>query len=301
LDGTIGLIFFQFSFAGPKKFGESFRKAIFSMPSRLDQGDTAMKRHMSFFAVACFVLCLVSSASADYQIPMICTDSGFPVTVATLDVVTTPITSPLGIPLEKLEVYIADWLTMSDDKLITSFDAKFSTLNTIAGPQPGKGFALYVGSGGTSTVWQSRTTMLYNPDEDTYGPRPSPQTFMSFTTKIDGASWNRTEAVGTPDPATGYKMYSEFTGAWYSGNSDNWVGVRGYPGNNGRPFVTLYLSPGACFSFIADGAPHGIGTQGGTFGHVRFGTWPEPGTIMMLASGLVCMLGYGWRKRRSKV
>jgi len=240
-------------------------------------------------------MCFASAAWAEtYQVPLICTDTGAPVNVATLDVVKTAYTSPLGVALTKIDVYIADWLTMSDDKLITSCDGKFSTLDTL-NPMPNDGLVMYT----SSTLWMGRTTMLQDPETEEWGPRPAPASYLSFTTKIDNATWERAALAGATSPATGMNMYTNFSGGWYSGSDVDWVGVRTNPAGNGRPFTTAYVTAGGDFTFTCTGAPHGIGTQGGTFGIVKFDTSvPEPGTIMLLATGLMGLLCYAWRKRK---
>lgn len=66
--------------------------------------------------------------------------------------------------------------------------------------------------------------------------------------------------------------------------------------------------PGADFSLTATGVryvqlqnvtPYDTGTGFVGFGEIRFvGTVPEPGTLALVATGVLGMLAYAWRKRR---
>jgi hypothetical protein len=275
--------------ARPMNHWKSFRNTFFECHLGFIKETKIMKRVMSFLAIACIALCFVSAASASTT-PLICTDTGGSVTIGTLEVVRTPYTTSTGVVLDKVEVYIADWLTIDDSKRITSIDGAFAMNN------PAQGFVMYTGSD-PDDLWKFYTNWQPASGGKIKAQDP-PQTCMSFESIIENATWDRGADIGGTAPEDGFGTFPSFTGGWFSQATKNWIGVKTYTGYNGRPLVTAYVTAGAEFNFTTTGAPHGIGTEAGTFGNTYFNTVPEPGTMMLLATGLMGLLCYAWRKRK---
>jgi hypothetical protein len=243
-----------------------------------------MRRWQFIVTAACVTWGIFSIANADaYIIDLVCTDTGSPVVVGKLDVLRTPSAYVGSTTLDRVDVYLRDWLTMSDSNTINTIDGMFSAINPAT-----QGFALYEGTG---TQWRSRTALYLDEVLEDYTNRPAPQSYATLISIIDGATWTRTENTTLAAPATGFKMYSQFDGGWFTGDTNYNIGID-------DKIFTLYLTSTTQFEFHGSGAPDGISTTGGSFKNfAAYSAVPEPSSLFLLASGLIGLVAYGWRKR----
>jgi len=113
-----------------------------------------------------------------------------------------------------------------------------------------------------------------------------------------GVNWVET-GFGTPNVNNtpyGYSLGASIIGSWYTHDRDAWLG-------DGDLIASFYVTPNAGLRFTAAGL-NGVELYTG-LGFIPVATncggyftiVPEPSTLLLVACGLVGLLGFAWRKR----
>lgn len=141
-------------------------------------------------------------------------------------------------------------------------------------------------------------------------PPGNPQTWLHYPSDVAALS-NGNPAyftdTGQSDPGSGFELYSAFADAFYSTTTTKMPRASG---NSAQTLLATFFVSDATTTSITFG-PEAAGPSG-TFDsavgiydgatlseHFTFGaTTPEPSTLVLLASGLVGLLCYAWRKRK---
>jgi len=142
-------------------------------------------------------------------------------------------------------------------------------------------------SGGSVGTWGANTIAYSVSGLD------APQSIVNATAAETGLTFGRTAAspqttFGTniyfpvADTFLTFKGFSEFHGTWDTNNL-----------TNGSILANFYVSSGANVSFVGE-----LGLQGGEMLKGTFTSTPEPGTLALLATGLLGIVAYAWRKRK---
>ena len=196
---------------------------------------------------------------------------------------------------DELDINLAAWLIPSWQTggpngvglEVNGFTGTFSVDNPAT-----QGFSLT----GTTTTWKNKMTWNYANASPT---APAPQSFANF----ENNSLTPTRTGTSPNWTSVY-------GGWY-GNTDgssNLQVVDTSPpsdpnlddGKDETLIARFYVTPGTNINFLAlDDGIGGLGFTNGVTYRFRFDTAvPEPGTIVLLASSLMGLLCYAWRKRK---
>jgi hypothetical protein len=108
--------------------------------------------------------------------------------------------------------------------------------------------------------------------------------------------------TGNSDPESGCELYSSFAGAWYSINA---VDMPCYPGTAAQTWLAvIFVTKSTTELTFGDESGPYHSSQVAILGdtthpeHFTVGAVPEPSTIVLLASGLMGLLCYAWRKRK---
>ena len=115
-----------------------------------------------------------------------------------------------------------------------------------------------------------------------------PASFANFNADVTGLYG--TEVVGTWKPAANAAdlvTYSTFQDTWQTSASAQWIGLNGI-------LAKLYLPTGGNFEYDGNWFINGNLAEG----HGTTAVIPEPGTLVLLATGLMGLIAYAWRKRK---
>jgi hypothetical protein len=125
----------------------------------------------------------------------------------------------------------------------------------------------------------------------------APQSFINLDSYMTGGARSPTGGTTIAGIPTTWKGYDFFRGVYASTATDNEdpPGVYNpvFPGV-GDVLARIFVTAGKNVNFS------GLVSLSGT-GHAEFGTLttiPEPGTLALLATGLMGLLAYAWRKRK---
>jgi hypothetical protein len=183
---------------------------------------------------------------------------------------------------------------------IASINAAAQNVITVGGlpsPDPAAGVANFVASTGGQISLSSATGSWFgNTASYASSGLAAPQSYVNMASATAGLGEGRTP--GSPVPTTfasnmdfgdagvfTEKGYNEFHGTWADSSL-----------TPGSLLADIFVSNGANITFTG-----GLGLQGGEFlsGSVSTtATAPEPSTLVLLASGLIGLAAYAWRKRK---
>ena len=151
------------------------------------------------------------------------------------------------------------------------------------------GGQIALSSGGTVAVWGANTVAYSASGLD------APQSMVNMATAETGLTFGRTAAVPQTtfgsvyfpiaDTTLTFKGFSEFHGTW---DTTSYL-------TNGSVLADLYVATGTNVTFTGELGLVGQEMLKGSF--TSF-TTPEPGTLTLLAAGLLGMVAYAWRKRK---
>jgi hypothetical protein len=232
----------------------------------------------------CAVLCAATGASAD-SIAGTLTGGSDSVTVSVSRITNTGVSG-------------VDELIFK----INSITAPVNTISTISAlPTQPNASATWtaVGSGqialsSANASWYSNTTAPFPNDTDDYGTGyGAPQTYVNLevTTAPDARTAAAPQSTFGSYNGYTYKGYSMFYGNWYLPATP--ADAADYP-TVGSILAGIYVSSGSDVSFTG-----GFGLTNNDFVSGSFSSVvPEPSTLALLASGLVGLLAYAWRKRK---
>ncbi len=171
---------------------------------------------------------------------------------------------------DKIEIHLADNLTGT--ALLQALEGTWTASS---------GDAIYLS--GTSSSWKGKSTNYFNEGQ------PPPQSYVNFETRNTGATWTRTGS--DPD-------YSTFFGGWYT--SDNDFKLRSVDPDLFDDFgqtllAIMYVSTDAGVGYSGD---WGFDSNTVLDGGFTIPAVPEPSTLTLLATGLIGLLCYAWRKKK---
>jgi len=118
-----------------------------------------------------------------------------------------------------------------------------------------------------------------------YGQSSNNLSFVNMADSVVASPWSRTGSA---------ELFSSFSGAWQTGGG---TGV----GDGGR-FARLFVpdtwgGPGSSFTFDAAVGFNNAGSNSEN-AQLQWVATPEPTTLVLLATGLIGLLAYAWRKRK---
>jgi hypothetical protein len=161
-------------------------------------------------------------------------------------------------------------------------NAGSSKLTGLAATAGGDAMFEVVGSGVIYTDWTNYKAIIGKGGVVSYPA--APKSYVAF----DSDTLGYLNGVGYPDPVNGPDAVSIWD-TWYTVSPTVQVGV-------GGTLAKIYVSTGTNITLAGTlaGTLPAIGlSDGNTLVFV-----PEPGTIALLASGLIGLLAYAWRKRK---
>jgi hypothetical protein len=134
-----------------------------------------------------------------------------------------------------------------------------------------------------SSQWKSKTTNNFM-GIGTYST-------VNFSSSINGFSGFTRTGSGN--------AYTQFGGSWNQGGDStaNWVPYPDDSGTANNLIADLFVMPSTFF--VQFQGEFGFTFNSGSVENVTFCTWvPEPSTLTPLASGLVGLLAYAWRRHK---
>jgi hypothetical protein len=238
----------------------------------------------SLFLVLCVLLGSALVARAD--ITILDTDAGN-ASLGTLSVTTTSNYSGSG--LDQVVLKFTSLVGLAAGSSVDGLSGTFTT-----------GQSLNVGRGVTSNDWASSTaranyggeanTSFINLDSILGTANYDDGTYRDTS---GGITFNRSGTWSAADYDWTGTAASFLTGQWYT--SGTYLSPTAVPPSY-RTLATLYLSPGATFTYTGQMS---FAYGGGSAPNVTFSTaTPEPSMLALLASGLIGLMAYAWKKRK---
>jgi hypothetical protein len=179
--------------------------------------------------------------------------------------------SSTGMPGTLTYNRIADGSLDELDVYVSTLTGGVSDVNGVTGTFTGIGGTISLDS--VTSKWISRATNSWG---------TAPDSYVNLDTTIAGDFSRGAQSSGT--------AYSTFTGTWYTTSAP----VSSTAGSNllGSFWVTAGagLSYSGQFSFDTGASP--------TVTFTTASATPEPSTLLLLASGLIGLAAYAWRKRK---
>jgi hypothetical protein len=135
--------------------------------------------------------------------------------------------------------------------------------------------------------WTSNTPP--SPAITGYGESSAPLSFVNFESTVGSATiWTNPGRI-----AGSAEAYNSFAGSWYTS-----VGANDWTPTGVLRMARLFVPTGTSLAGFNYNGALAFTFNGGTVERGSFAVVPEPTTLALLASGLVGLLAYAWRKRK---